>query len=228
MHILSVGNIPALITGSTALLVCVSTVYMTAYFYIVGPKFQWLLSPSDYIVGSINWLPTLFIAAGYGISSRVLYSLFVGRFKPKSDDDSGQAVLASDLKRGISINKKVILKWSTINVMVIVLNLSVIHIDQIPQFLSTLIFVNFVLVIPFVVFNMLDGVIPKKFAQPIIISIVMIAYVANRGVSDAVHNIDIDVDNDYRAATYEIRLLNGDQKTIMPLMNIDKGIQIKT
>jgi hypothetical protein len=38
---------------------------------------------------------------------------------------------------------------------------------------------------------------------------------------------DIDNDNDPYAATYQIRLLKEDQKTIIPLMNIDKGIIYK-
>jgi hypothetical protein len=182
------------------------------------------LSPSDYIVGSINWLPTLFLAAVYGISSRPLYSLFVGRFKQNSDANFGQTVPASDFKR-----KNVILIWLAINLIGLVINLSIFERDQIPARLSITIFVNMVLVVPFVVFNMLDGVIPKKFAQLIVISIIMIAYVASRGVSNAVDNIDTDIENDPSAAIYQIRLTNEDPKptTIIPLMNIDKGLIYK-
>ena len=191
LHILSVGNIPALVTGSTALLVCVSAVYMTAYFYIVGPQFQGFLSPSDYIVGSINWLPALFLAAVYGIGSRPLYLLFSGIFKPNSDANFGQTVPASDFKRGISI--KVILVWLAINSLGLVLNLPIIRRDQLPMFISKLIFWNMVLVVPFVVFDILDGIIPKKFAPLVVISIIMIAWVASSGISNAVNNIDIDI-----------------------------------
>jgi hypothetical protein len=229
LHILSVGNTPALITASTALLVCVSAVYMTAYFYIVGPQFQGFLSPSDYIVGSINWLPTLFFAAVYGIGSRPIYSLLGGRFKLNSDANFDQTVPASDIKRGVSIDKNVILIWLAINSLGLVLNLSISDRDQLPASISKIIFVNMVLGVPFVVFNVLDGVIPKKFAQLIVISIVMIAYVASRGISDAADNINIDIDNDPSATVYQILLPNENPKTatIIPLMNIDKGLIYK-
>ncbi len=228
LHFLSVDNIPALVTGSTALLVCVSAVYMTAYFYIVGPQFQGFLSPSDYIVGSINWLPALFLAAVYGIGSRPLYLLFSGIFKPNSDANFGQTVPASDFKRGISINNKVILVWLAINSLAIVLNLPIMHRDQLPMFISKLIFWNMVLVVPFVVFDILDGIIPKKFAPLVVISIIMIAWVASSGISNAVNNIDIDINNDPNGAIYRIRLTNeAHPKRIIPLMNIDKGLIYK-
>jgi hypothetical protein len=75
---------------------------------------------------------------------------------------------------------------------------------------------------------MLDGVISRKIAQLIVISIVMIGYVADRGIRDAVYNIDIDIEKDPRAVPYQIHLPNENQKMIIPLMNIDKGLIYKS
>ncbi len=210
LHILSVSNIPVLITGATALLVCVSAVYMTAYFYIVGSQFQGFLSPSDYIVGSINWLPTMFFAYGYVTVSRVTYSLLGDRFKQPGDGFK---------------QKKIIVIWLAANILFLVARLSTDHSGQIPAILSLLILLNIAILSPFIIFNGLDGIIPKKFLHPIVVSIILIGYVAVRGISDAVHNIDID--NDPSATIYQISLPNKDLKTIFPLMNIDKGLIYK-
>jgi hypothetical protein len=52
--------------------------------------------------------------------------------------------------------------------------------------ISAIIVVNIAIILPFIMFNILDEVIDKKIAHPIVISIILIAYVANRGIANAV------------------------------------------
>jgi hypothetical protein len=138
---------------------------------------------------------------------------------------AGQIVPTSDFKRGVSAYKKAIVTWLATNVLVLVFFLAINDRDRVPVIISGIVVVNIAIIFPFIMFNLLDEVIDKKIAHPIVISIILIAYVANRGIANAVY--DIDNDNDPYAAIYQIRLLKEDQKTLIPLMNIDKGLIYK-
>jgi hypothetical protein len=57
MRLPAVGEIPGILTASTAALLCVSAVNYTVYFWVLGGGFQGFMSASDYLVDSIYWLP---------------------------------------------------------------------------------------------------------------------------------------------------------------------------
>ena len=51
-----IGKITSAVALTSTLLLCMSAIYSTAYFYVVGQEFQDLMSAQDYITESIYWI----------------------------------------------------------------------------------------------------------------------------------------------------------------------------
>lgn len=90
---LETSEIPAAITVSTAILICMSVIYSTCYYYIIGEQFQGFMSTTDYILDSIRLIPIfiLFIFLGliilvtikvkptpYGTTETMTRTMFLG------------------------------------------------------------------------------------------------------------------------------------------------------
>ncbi len=58
--------IKALAAAIISVTIAASVAYETGYFFIVGYKYQGLLSTADYLSGALEWLPWLFLLYGLG------------------------------------------------------------------------------------------------------------------------------------------------------------------
>ena len=77
-----IDGISTVITISTALIVCVSVIYSTSYFLIVGSEFQGFMSTSGYLLDSIRLIPVFITAFIIGIVSSMMIRLVFGNKLP--------------------------------------------------------------------------------------------------------------------------------------------------
>jgi hypothetical protein len=75
-----IDDIPAAITISSAIIVCMSVIYSTSYFWLVGAEFQGFMSGMDYLLDSIRLLPIFLLFLIAGLAVVLFFRITIPRF----------------------------------------------------------------------------------------------------------------------------------------------------
>ncbi|HTR13011.1 MAG TPA: hypothetical protein VMI72_07085 [Roseiarcus sp.] len=212
------GEVASGIGVCSTLLLCMSVVYSTAYFWMIGTEFQNFMSAQDYVVDSIHWIPTTFLV--------FIISFVFGKFGYDVGFDHGHKKATGTALTSMDRLDKFILFYFPLiaAVCLFVFIVVVVEIAELPAFL--ILFSGTIVIIVSVALSRKTRLYDRlserglvHFALPFLF---IIPFVACKGSSDALSDLRT------KEASNFIRELNQETKSIVPFKILDKGVIYKS